>query len=88
LDLIKLVSSVPSTTKREALKLNIRRLGPVPGKHKTWFTAYPQFVEKFRKMTVGGVPMFTPDGRMNPELYMGGKPYDDGPSSPKRRRAA
>lgn len=80
--MLKIVPSV-ATAVPKFLKRSVRK--PVPGA-KNYFDAYPDFVEKFKAMTVGGTPLFLPDGRLNPCLYIGGKEYDGDKKLSRRRR--
>lgn len=49
-----------------------------------YFEARPDLIEKLKLITIGGIPMFLPDGRVDPVFFLGGKEYVE--KQPLRRR--
>jgi hypothetical protein len=56
----------------------------------TMFARFPHLADRLAALTVGGLPLFSPDGHFNPELDRNRPATDDDlePRRPRRRRAA
>jgi hypothetical protein len=74
-----------------SLQMNPRtvrpRGAPAPD---TMFSRFPHLADRLAALTVGGLPLFSPDGHFNPELDRNRPMSDDDlePRRPRRRRAA